>query len=117
MRDVGAHRNAWFVGSLDKAERFANGERAEVVKQHPELAPAYGTLAAARKFAEKQFPGNTEDQARFVKLAQQLVTERIAHGDQVPAPKIREERQQRTDQEHRTPPPPRQKASEQDRAR
>lgn len=87
-RDVDAIKNRWSVGSLDKAEAFVSGDRAEVVKKHPDLAPAFGTVAAARKFAEKNF-ANKEDQARFVAVAQQVVAEKIAHGENVPAPKIR----------------------------
>jgi hypothetical protein len=90
-RDVDAIKNRWSVGSLDKAEAFVSGDRAEVVKKHPDLAPAFGTVAAARKFAEKNF-ANKEDQARFVAVAQQVVAEKIAHGESVPAPKIREAR-------------------------
>ena len=90
-RDVDAIKNRWSVGSVDKAEAFVNGNRAEVVKKHPDLAPAFGTVAAARKFAEKNFTSK-EDQARFVAVAQQVVAEKIAHGESVPAPKLREAR-------------------------
>lgn len=106
-RDVDAKRNTWKVGSLDKAQAFAFGDREEVVKQHPELAPAYGTVAAAHKFAEKHWPNSKDAQERFVAVAQQTMTERIAHGDPVPAPKIREAqlaKQQGKDQERPEPP-------------
>lgn len=106
-RDVDAKRNTWKVGSLDKAQAFAFGDREEVVKQHPELAPAYGTVAAAHKFAEKHWPNSKDAQERFVAVAQQTMTERIAHGDPVPAPKIREAqlaKQQGKDQERAEPP-------------
>ncbi|PAB33106.1 hypothetical protein CC202_09470 [Pseudomonas savastanoi] len=90
VRDVDAIRNTWKVGSVDKAQAFVYGERAEVVNKHPDLAPAYGTVAAAHKFAEKQWPNSKEEQERFVAVAQIAMAERIAHGDPVPAPKIRE---------------------------
>lgn len=111
-RPVDTHRNRWQVGSLEKAEAFAREDRAEVVKKHPDLAPAYGTVAAAQKFAEKQF-ANKEDQARFVAIARQVVAEKIAHGENVPAPKIREAKVQERpkdqgkDQERSEPPKPR----------
>ncbi|WP_159089557.1 LPD7 domain-containing protein [Xanthomonas fragariae] len=111
-RAVDAHRNRWKVGSLEKAEAFTRDDRAEVVKKHPDLAPAYGTVAAAQKFAEKQF-ANKEDQARFVSIARQVVAEKIAHGENVPAPKIREAKvqdrpkDQGKDQERSEPPKPR----------
>lgn len=117
-RPVDTHLNRWQVGSLAKAEAFANQDRAEVVKKHPDLAPSYGTVAAAQKFAEKQFPANKEDQARFVAIARQVVAEKIAHGENVPAPKIRETRVQERpkdqgkDQERAEPP---QKAQEANR--
>jgi len=111
-RPVETHRNKWFVGSVDKAEAFAQGDRAEVVKKHPDLAPAYGTVSAARKFAEKQFPDNKEDQARFVAVAQQVVAEKIAHGEPVPAPKIRE-----TKVQERGAPPQKQQEADHERAR
>ncbi|MGX8291523.1 LPD7 domain-containing protein [Xanthomonas oryzae] len=111
-RAVDAHRNRWQVGSLEKAEAFTRNDRAEVVKKHPDLAPAYGTVAAAQKFAEKQF-ANKEDQARFVSIARQVVAEKIAHGENVPAPKIRQAKvqdrpkDQGKDQERSEPPNPR----------
>ncbi|CAH0445363.1 hypothetical protein LMG10661_01614 [Ralstonia syzygii subsp. syzygii] len=111
-RAVDTHRNRWQVGSLEKAEAFAREDRAEVVKKHPDLAPAYGTVAAAQKFAEKQF-ASKEDQARFVAIARQVVAEKIAHGENVPAPKIREAKVQERpkdqgkDQERSEPPKPR----------
>jgi hypothetical protein len=97
-REVDAIKNRWSVGSLDKAEAFVSGDRTEVVKKHPDLAPAYGTVAAARKFAEKNF-ANKEDQERFVAVAQQVVSEKIAHGEAVPAPKIREARVAKKEQQ------------------
>jgi hypothetical protein len=93
-RSVDTHRNKWLVGSLDKAQAFTSGEREEVVKKHPELAPAYGTVAAARKFAEREWPDNKETQDRFVAATKEVLAGRIASGEQVPAPKIRETRAQ-----------------------
>ena len=93
-RPIDTHRNKWFVGSIDKAEAFAHGDRTEVVKQHPDLAPAFGTVSAAQKFSEKQFPKNKENQARFVAVAKQVVTEKIVRGEPIPAPKIREPQRQ-----------------------
>ena len=104
-----------WVGSLDKAKAFVNDDRAAVVKKYSDLAPAYGTVSAARKFAEKQFPDNKKDQARFVAVAQQIIAEKIAHGEPVPAPKIRETKiqerpkQQSKSQERDTPSTPSQK--------
>ncbi|NBB13570.1 LPD7 domain-containing protein [Pseudomonas sp. SLFW] len=89
-RDVDAIRNTWKVGSVDKAKAFVYGDRSEVVNKHPDLAPAYGTVAAAHKFAEKTWPNSKEEQERFVAVAQLAMAERIAHGDPVPAPKLRE---------------------------
>lgn len=93
-RPVDTHRNRWSVGSLDKAQAFTVGEREEVVKKHPDLAPAYGTVAAARKFAEREWPDNKETQDRFVATTKEVLVGKIASGEQVPAPKIREERSQ-----------------------
>ncbi|MGZ9709405.1 LPD7 domain-containing protein [Glaciimonas sp. GNP009] len=122
-RAVDTHRNKWFVGSVDKAEAFALGDRTEVVKKHPDLAPAYGTVSAARKFAEKQFPDNKNDQARFIAVAQQVVAEKIAHGEPVPAPKIRETKvqerpkQQAKDQERDAQPAQKLQDADRQRAR
>ncbi len=77
----------WCVGSLDKAAAFAQGERAAVVQRYPELAPAYGTVAAAQKFAERHFPGHEE---RFVAIGKQIIAAKIARGEHVAAPDIRE---------------------------
>jgi hypothetical protein len=117
-RPVDTHLNQWWVGSLDKAHAFAQGERAEVVKRHPELAPAYGTMAAARKFAQRHFPDSEEDQGRFAAVAQQVVAQKIAHGEPVPAPKILERKPQERpkqagkDQERGAPPPHKQQEAE-----
>lgn len=105
-REIDAIRNTWKVGSVDKAQAFVYGDRSEVVGKHPELAPAYGTVAAAHKFAERQWPNNKEEQERFVAVAQLAMAERIAHGDPVPAPKIREAqlvKQQGKEQEQAEP--------------
>ncbi|WP_122564112.1 LPD7 domain-containing protein [Pseudomonas viridiflava] len=89
-RDVDAIRNTWKVGSVDKAQAFVQGDRSEVVAKHPELASAYGIIAAAHKFAEQTFPKNKAEQERFVAIAQADMAERIAHGDHVPSLKIKE---------------------------
>lgn len=89
-RDVETHRNKWLVGSVDKAQAFATGDRAEAVAKHPDLAPAYGAVAAARKVAEQAWPGNKQEQDRFVSATVQVLTDKIAAGEEVPAPKIRE---------------------------
>ena len=75
---------------VDKAETFTNGDRTDAMKKYPDLAPVYGTVAAAYKFAEQQFPDSKENQARFMAIARQVVAEKIAHGEPVPTPKIRE---------------------------
>jgi hypothetical protein len=93
-RDVAAERNRWLVGSMDKAQAFATGERADVVAKHPDLAPAYGTMAVARKLAEQEWPDNKERQEHFVAATQQVLAGKIASGEHVPAPKIRETRTQ-----------------------
>ncbi|MGK9419995.1 LPD7 domain-containing protein [Pseudomonas cedrina] len=89
-RDVDAIRNTWKVGSVDKAKAFVQGDRSEVVEKHPELAPAYGTVAAAHKFAQQAWPNSKSDQERFVAVTQAAVAQSIAHGDEMKAPKIRE---------------------------
>jgi hypothetical protein len=93
-RSVDTHRNKWLVGSLDKAQAFTSGKREDVVEKHPDLAPAYGTVAAARKFAEREWPDNKETQDRFVAATKEVLADKIASGEQVPAPKIRETRAQ-----------------------
>lgn len=87
-RLVDAQRNSWHVGSLDKATAFLSGERSKVVAQHPELAGAYGTVALAQKFAEKNF-AEAGDRQRFVDVAKAVVAEKIAHGASVPAPRLK----------------------------
>ena len=119
-RPVDTHRNEWKVGSLEKAEAFVREDRSDVVKKHPDLAPAYGTVAAAQKFAEKQF-ASKEDQERFVAIARQVVAEKIAHGEHVPAPKIREakvqERPKDQGKEQERSEPPKQREANQEAAR
>lgn len=115
-RDVDAIRNTWKVGSVDKAKAFVYGDRSEVVNKHPDLAPAYGTVAAAHKFAEATWPNNKEEQERFVAVAQLAMAERIAHGDPVPAPKLREAQVVKQQGKDREPAEPR-KAAQKEAAR
>lgn len=87
-RLVDAERNSWHVGSVDKAAAFLNGERSKVVAQHPDLAGAYGTVALAQKFAEKNF-AEAGDRQRFVDVAKTMMADKIAHGGPLPAPRLK----------------------------
>lgn len=78
-------RNTW---NVEKAEAFLTKDPKEVVKAHPELAPAYGTVAAAEKFAEANFQQPT-DRERFVAGVKKVLGQKIEQGQELPAPKIK----------------------------
>lgn len=82
-------RNEWRVS---RAEAFMTQERDEAVAKHPELAPAYGTLAVAEKFAQQNLkPGDRE---RFVKKVQENLAQRMEAGQEVPVPLVRAQQQE-----------------------
>ncbi|HYQ91210.1 MAG TPA: LPD7 domain-containing protein [Candidatus Competibacteraceae bacterium] len=80
------HRNAWQV---EKAQAFRTQDRAAVVQAHPDLAPAYGALAAAHRLAEKHFK-SPDDQVRFVAVTKETLARRIESNQPIPAPRIRQ---------------------------
>lgn len=82
-------RNTW---NVERAEAFRTKSPEDVVKTHPDLAPAYGTMAAAQKFAEQNFKPN--DRARFLQGVKEEVASRIEQGQPVPAPRIRSREQE-----------------------
>jgi hypothetical protein len=69
-----------------KARSFENDKPAFVVKQYPELAPAYGVVDAAKKFAETNLPEAAREE--FVGLARRHVIQKIIAGEAVKGPRI-----------------------------
>ena len=81
-------RNNWSIVPEDKPQAFIKEEREKVIEKYPDLAPAYATIAAAKKLAENN--GWNKDQVeRFVNLAKENLAAKIAHGDRIPSPNIR----------------------------
>jgi hypothetical protein len=69
-----------------KASAFEKDKPSFVLKNHPELAPAYGVVDVARKFAEAHLPEDAREE--FVGLARQHVIQKIVTGESVKGPKI-----------------------------
>jgi len=69
-----------------KASAFENDKPSFVLKNHPELAPAYGVVDVARKFAEAHLPEDAREE--FVGLARRHVIQKIVTGESVKGPKI-----------------------------
>ncbi|WP_208281627.1 LPD7 domain-containing protein [Massilia oculi] len=69
-----------------KAKAFEEGEPATVVKKYPDLAKAYGVVAAARAFASEKLPEASRND--FVKMAKRHMAEKITSGQQIHGPKI-----------------------------
>lgn len=69
-----------------KARAFQEKKPAFVVKKYPDLAAAYGIIAAARAFAAERLPDVSHEE--FVDLARRHVVERIMGGKQIQGPKI-----------------------------
>lgn len=71
---------------IAKAQTFEKEKPSFVIKKHPELAPAYGVIDAAKKFAESNLPEEAKEE--FVGLARQHVINKIMSGDAVVGPKV-----------------------------
>jgi hypothetical protein len=69
-----------------KASAFEKDKPSFVLKNHPELAPAYGVVDVARKFAEAHLPEDAREE--FVGLARRHVIQKIVTGESVKGPKI-----------------------------
>lgn len=69
-----------------KAKAFEEGKPAVVVKRYPDLAKAYGVVAAAKAFAAEKLPEATRDE--FVEMAKRHMVEKITTGQQIQGPKI-----------------------------
>lgn len=69
-----------------KASAFEKDKPSFVLKNHPELAPAYGVVDIARKFAEAHLPEEAREE--FVGLARRHVIQKIVKGEAVKGPKI-----------------------------
>jgi len=69
-----------------KASAFEKDKPSFVLKNHPELAPAYGVVDVARKFAEAHLPEEAREE--FVGLARRHVIQKIVTGEAVKGPKI-----------------------------
>lgn len=69
-----------------KAAAFEEGEPATVVKKYPDLAKAYGVVAAARAFASEKLPEASRND--FVDMARRHMAEKITTGQQIHGPKI-----------------------------
>lgn len=71
---------------IAKAGSFDKDKPSLVIKKHPDLAPAYGVVDAAKKFAESKLP--LEAREEFVGLARRHVMNKILSGDSVTGPKV-----------------------------
>jgi hypothetical protein len=69
-----------------KARSFDKDKPSFVVKKHPDLAPAYGVINAAKKFAESNLP--LEAREEFVGLARRHILNKIMSGEAVIGPKV-----------------------------
>ena len=69
-----------------KAKAFEEGKPATVVKKYPDLAKAYGVVAAAKAFASEKLPETSRDE--FVEMTKRHMAEKIVTGQQIHGPKI-----------------------------
>jgi len=74
------------AASIAKASAFEKEKPSFVLKNNPELAPAYGVVDVARKFAEAHLPEEAREE--FVGLARRHVLQKIVTGEAVKGPKI-----------------------------
>jgi len=86
-REDRAHKIEYLDPDLSaKVKAFQENKPAFVVKKYPELAAAYGIIAAAKVFAADKLPECTRDE--FINMAERHVMERIMGGGQIQGPKI-----------------------------
>jgi hypothetical protein len=86
-KEIDTHRNTW---NVEKVDAFLNKDRAEAVKEHPDLAKAYGAQAAAKKFSESEKvteKWSPETRERFNEKVKEKLTQDI--GDGKPLPNVR----------------------------
>jgi hypothetical protein len=69
-----------------KVRSFENDKPAFVVKKHPDLAPGYGIVDAAKKFAEVNLPESAREE--FIGLARRHVMQKIIAGENIKGPRI-----------------------------
>jgi hypothetical protein len=69
-----------------KAKAFEEGKPAFVLKKYPDLARAYGVVAAAKAFAFERLPEVSRDE--FVEMARRHMVEKITAGHEIQGPKI-----------------------------
>lgn len=69
-----------------KARAFQENKPAFVVKKYPDLAGAYGVIAAAKAFAAEKLPELAREE--FVGMASRHMVEKISKGEQIHGPKI-----------------------------
>lgn len=69
-----------------KARAFQKDEPASVVEKYPDLAAAYGIVAAAKAFAADKLPEPARKD--FVEMARRHMVEKIMAGQQIQGPKI-----------------------------
>lgn len=70
----------------EKAKAFQENKPAFVVKKYPDLAAAYGIIAAAKAFATDKLPEAARGE--FVDMARRHMVEKIMAGEQIQGPKI-----------------------------
>lgn len=78
-----------------KAKAFEEEKPASVVKRYPDLAAAYGIVAAAKSFASEKLPEASRNE--FIEMARRHIVEKIMAGQQIQGPKIYLEPSRTTD--------------------
>lgn len=71
---------------VTKARSFESDKPAFAVKKHPDLAPGYGIVDAAKKFAEASLPESARE--GFIGLARRHVMQKIIAGEPIKGPQI-----------------------------
>lgn len=71
---------------VEKGRAFAEGKPEIVVTKYPDLAGAYGIVAAARAFATEKLPEASRNE--FTEMVRRHVFEKITAGQQIQGPKI-----------------------------
>jgi hypothetical protein len=69
-----------------KARSFESDKPAFAVEKHPDLAPGYGIVDAAKKFAEANLPESAREE--FIGLAKRHVMQKIIAGENIKGPRI-----------------------------
>lgn len=100
VEEINTHRKAWLVekkaffqqqaAKADAVRGTDRAQRADLVKQHPDLTDTVVSLWLSEQFAKRSF-SRPEDQASAISYAKERLAQMVERGEEISAPKLRQE--------------------------